>query len=169
MPRKAKVGLAVRSAAVGAATAREFTTIIGTLAVHLDEIRQHRAKSLGISGPQFAILTTIQRLDESDGVSVRHVAGALHVDSSFITTQSKVLEKKGLLGRQSDDADARVVKLSLTDKAEKQIASLAAGERSLNAFIFEGMTDDALAELTGQLTELSGRLEKACLKIAGGF
>ena len=169
MPRKAKLSLAVRSAAVDAATAREFTTVIGSLAVHLDEIRHYRAKSLGISGPQYAILTTIQRLDEGDGVSVRHVAGALHVDSSFITTQSKLLEKKGLLGRQTDEVDARVVKLSLTDKADKQIAGLAAGERSLNGFIFTGLTNDALADLTEQLAELSGRLEKACLKIAGGF
>ncbi|MCG6205774.1 MarR family winged helix-turn-helix transcriptional regulator [Rhodopseudomonas sp. HC1] len=169
MPKKAKLGLAVRSAAVDAVTAREFSTIIGSLAVHLDEIRHYRAKSLGISGPQFAILMTIRRLDEGDGVSVRHVAGALHVDSSFITTQSKVLEKKGLLGRQTDETDARVVKLFLTDKAEKQITGLAAGERSLNAFIFGGLTNDAVAELTDQLTELSGRLEKACLKIAGGF
>jgi len=169
MPRKAKLGLAVQSIAVDPSTVGEFVTAIGSIAVYLDEIRQFRAKSLGISGPQFAMLTTIRGLDEGDGISVRHVAKAIHVDSSFITTQSKILEKKGLLRRQTDETDARVVNLSLTDKAYKQIAGLAADEQSLNEFIFADLSRDALEGVTAQLTGLKARLEKACLKIAGGF
>ncbi|WP_322514874.1 MarR family winged helix-turn-helix transcriptional regulator [Rhodopseudomonas palustris] len=169
MPKKAKTSLATRTNGVDPAAVREFTSTVGSLAVYLDEIRHFRAKSLGISGPQFAILTTVQRLDDGDGVSVRHVAKAIHVDSSFITTQSKLLEAKGLLRRLADEADARVVNLSLTDKAARQIAGLAAEEQSLNDFIFVDLSGEALEDVTAQLAELKIRLEKACLKIAGGF
>ncbi|MBI5130884.1 MAG: winged helix-turn-helix transcriptional regulator [Rhodopseudomonas palustris] len=169
MPKKAKAGLAIRPTAVDSHSVREFTSVIGSIAVYLDEIRQFRARSLGISGPQFAILTTVQSLDEGAGISVRHVARAIHVDSSFITTQSKILEKKGLLRRLTDQADARVVNLSLTDRAAKQIAGLASEEQSLNEFIFVDLPSDELEQVTAQLAELKLRLEKACLKIAGGF
>jgi DNA-binding MarR family transcriptional regulator len=149
--------------------ARRFASTTANLAVFLEEIRHFRAKSMGISGPQFAILMTIMNLDEGDGVSVRHVAKAIHVDSSFITTQSKLMEKKALIRRKLDAADARVVKLSLSDKAYKAIAGLAAEEQSLNDFIFAEFSNEALADLVQQLAVLKLRLEKACLKIEGGF
>jgi MarR family transcriptional regulator, organic hydroperoxide resistance regulator len=149
--------------------ARKFASTTANLAVFLEEIRHFRAKSMGISGPQFAILMTIMNLDEGDGVSVRHVAKAIHVDSSFITTQSKLMEKKALIRRKLDAHDARVVKLSLSDKAYKAIAGLAAEEQSLNDFIFADISNEALADLVRQLAALKLRLEKACLKIEGGF
>ncbi|WP_430649569.1 MarR family transcriptional regulator [Bradyrhizobium murdochi] len=36
--------------------------------------------------------------------------------ASFVTTQSKLLEKKGFLRRKPSTSDARVVQMSLTDK-----------------------------------------------------
>jgi MarR family transcriptional regulator, organic hydroperoxide resistance regulator len=149
--------------------ARRFASVAASVAVYLDEIRQFRARSLGISGPQFAILLAVMQLDRGDGVSVRHVAKAIHVNPSFITTQSQLIEKKGLLRRRVDDADARVVKLSMTDRAYKQIAGLAADEHSLNQFIFENTPRAALDALTDELTGLKNRLEKACLKLAAGL
>ncbi|MGP9813185.1 MarR family winged helix-turn-helix transcriptional regulator [Rhodopseudomonas sp. NSM] len=148
---------------------RRFASITTNVTTFLDEIRHYRAKKLGISGPQFAILMAVMDLDEGEGVSVRHVAKALHVDSSFITTQSKLLEKKALVRRKPDPTDARVVKLSVSDKAYKSIASFAAEEQSLSDFIFAGYSNESLEDLVQQLAALKLRLEKACLKIAGGF
>lgn len=149
--------------------ARRFATTVASVTVFLDEIRQFRAKSLGISGPQFALLMAVMDLEQGDGVSIRHVAKAVHVDPSFITTQSKLLEKKGLVRRQVDSHDARVVKLSLSDKAYKQIAGLAADERALNSFIFEELSVEDLEQLTSQLGDLQNRLEKATIKLASGL
>lgn len=149
--------------------ARRFATTVASVTVFLDEIRQFRAKSLGISGPQFALLMAVMDLEQGDGVSIRHVAKAVHVDPSFITTQSKLLEKKGLVRRQVDSHDARVVKLSLSDKAYKQIAALATDERDLNSFIFEDISGEALEQLTSQLGDLQNRLEKATVKLASGL
>lgn len=169
MREKIRINPAVRTSPVDSDTVGHFTATIASVAVHLDEIRHFRAKTLGISGPQFAILLAIKRLDEGEGVSVRHVARALHVDSSFITTQSKLLEKKAMVRRRVDGSDARVVNLSLSDKASKQIAGLADDEQELNEFIFSDIGSAALRQLTAQLDHLEQRLEKACRKIAGGF
>src|SRR6201985_446709 len=88
---------------------RRFTWEVASINVHLQEIRYFWAKTLGISGPQWMILMALADLDEKDGVPVNAVSKKLHVDSSFVTTQSKLLEKKGFLRRKTSAEDARIV------------------------------------------------------------
>jgi DNA-binding MarR family transcriptional regulator len=73
--------------------AQQFTWEIAGINVHLQDIRIFFAKALGISSPQWLILMALADLDQGDGVSVKVVSKMLHVDSSFVTTQSKMLEK----------------------------------------------------------------------------
>jgi MarR family transcriptional regulator, organic hydroperoxide resistance regulator len=146
-------------------TIRRFTWVIASINVHLEELRYYWAKALGISGPQWMILMALADLDEKDGVPVNAVSKKLHVDSSFITTQSKLLEKKGFLRRKTSAEDARIVQMSLTDKSYKHLAGLAARQEALNEFIFSELNDKQLGELTDTLTALRVRLEKACLKV----
>lgn len=144
---------------------RRFTWVISSINVHLEELRYFWAKTLGISGPQWMILMALLDLDRADGVPVNAVSKKLHVDSSFVTTQSKILEKKGLLRRKTSTADARIVQMSLTDKTYKHLAGLAAQQEALNEFIFSELNDKQLGELTDVLTALRNRLEKATLKV----
>ena len=80
---------------------RRFSWQIASISVHLDEFRHFWAKTLGISGPQWMILMALADLDQGDGVSVNVVSKMLHVDPSFVTTQSKLLEKKGFIRRKT--------------------------------------------------------------------
>jgi MarR family transcriptional regulator, organic hydroperoxide resistance regulator len=145
---------------------REFIWDIVSINTHFEEIRYMLARMLGISGPQWLILMAINDLDRGNGVSVRVVSEKLHVDPSFVTTQSKSLEKHGFMRRITSVDDARVVLMSLTDKASKQIASLSLHQERLNDFIFSDLDDRALGDITGKLTMLKNRLEKASLRFA---
>jgi DNA-binding MarR family transcriptional regulator len=164
-------GPARRLAGAGAATSknqeavRRFTWAIAAISVHLEELRYFWAKTLGISGPQWMILMALADLDHDDGVPVNAVSKKLHVDSSFVTTQSKLLEKKGFLRRKTSDEDARIVQMSLTDKTYKHLAGLAAQQEALNEFIFSEFGEHELEELNNKLTALEHRLEKAALKL----
>ena len=140
---------------------RRFTWVIAAIDVHLEELRYFWAKTLGISGPQWMILMALVDLDQDDGVPVNVVSKKLHVDSSFVTTQSKLLEKKGFLRRKTSAEDARIVQMSLTDKTYKHLASLASQQEALNEFIFAELNDKQLSELTETLQRLQNRLEKA--------
>jgi len=115
------------------------------------------------------ILVTLAELDRDKGVPVNAVAKKLHVDSSFVTTQSKILEKKALLRRKTSAEDARVVQMSLTDKAYKQMAELASRQEAVNEFVFGRLDGEELGDLTQKLAELSQQLEKACLKATAGL
>jgi DNA-binding MarR family transcriptional regulator len=145
---------------------RRFTWEIASISVHLQEIRYFWAKTLGVSGPQWMILMALADLDQGEGVPVKVVAKMLHVDPSFVTTQSKMLEKKGFMRRKTSLEDARIVQMSLTDKTYKHIASLASQQEALNEFIFAEFGDRELMEFAGKLASLRERLEKASLKVA---
>jgi DNA-binding MarR family transcriptional regulator len=146
-------------------TIRRLTWVIASINVHLEELRYFWAKTLGISGPQWMILMALADIDQDEGVPVNVVSKKLHVDSSFITTQSKLLEKKGFLRRKTSTEDARIVQMSLTDKTYKHLASLASQQEALNDFIFAELDNEQLDRLTDQLAMLEGRLEKARLKV----
>jgi MarR family transcriptional regulator, organic hydroperoxide resistance regulator len=144
---------------------RRFTWEIASINVHLQELRYFWAKALGISGPQWMILMALADLDQGEGVPVKVVSKMLHVDPSFVTTQSKMLEKKGFMRRRTAEEDARIVRMSLTDKTYKHIANLASQQEALNEFIFAEFSDRELTDFTGKLSSLKDRLEKACLKV----
>src|SRR6266568_744644 len=143
-------------------TIRRFTWVIASIGVHLEELRYFWGKALGVSGPQWMILMALAEIDQDDGVPVNVVSKKLHVDSSFVTTQSKLLEKKGFLRRKTSTEDARVVQMSLTDKTYKQLTALASQQENLNEFIFAELDDGELEDMTDKLHALQNRLEKAC-------
>lgn len=146
-------------------TIRRFAWVINSVGVHLEELRYFWAKALGISGPQWMILMALADLDDKDGIPVNVVSKKLHVDPSFVTTQSKLLEKKGFLRRKTSTDDARVVLMSLTDKSYKQMAGLAAQQEALNEFVFAELSSKQLDELIDTLSGLRNRLEKGRLKV----
>ena len=145
--------------------ARRFTWAISAISAHLEELRYFWAKALGISGPQWMILMALSDLDEADGVPVNVVSKKLNVDGSFVTTQSKLLEKKGFVKRRPSREDGRIVQMSLTDKAYKQLANLASQQQALNDFIFAEFGENELDVFTSRLVALQNRLEKARLKL----
>jgi DNA-binding MarR family transcriptional regulator len=148
---------------------RRFSWEIASISAYLEELRHFWAKTLGISGPQWMIIVALADHDQGDGVAVNVVSKLLHVDPSFVTTQSKLLEKKGFIRRKTSDEDARIVKMSLTDKTSKHLANLASQQEALNEFIFAEFGDREMAELTGKLGSLKRRLEKACLIVVVDF
>ncbi|MBJ7406743.1 MAG: MarR family transcriptional regulator [Bradyrhizobium sp.] len=146
-----------------------FTWEIVSINFHLVKLRQFWAKALNISGPQWMILLAVSDLDKGDGVPVNAVSKMLQVDSSFVTTQSKRLENSGLLRRDASPTDARVVRMSLTDKCHEQLSRLAARQQAVGEFTFEEFSSDELAEFSEKLSKLKSRMGKACLKLTLDF
>lgn len=148
---------------------RQFIWEITSINAHLDALCRFSAKALDISGPQWTILMALTHLDDGDGVPVNVVSKLLHVDPSFVTTQSKLLEKRGLVRRKPSTTDARVVQMSLTDRACKHLASAASQQTAMNQFIFSNFDTREFAEFASRLTALKLRLEKARLRLALDF
>ncbi len=148
------------------ALVREFIWDIISVNTHLEEIRSIWARILDITCPQWLILMAVNDLDQGKGISVREVSTKLHVDPSFVTTQTKNLEKHGFMRRVASKEDARVVLMSLTDKAHKQIANLYSRQVVADTLVFSDFTDQSLKELNAKLSTIKDRLSKAAQVIA---
>jgi DNA-binding MarR family transcriptional regulator len=148
------------------ALVREFIWDIISVNTHLEEIRSIWARVLDITCPQWLILMAVNDLDQGKGISVREVSTKLHVDPSFVTTQTKNLEKHGFMRRVASKEDARVVLMSLTEKAHKQIANLYSRQVVADNLVFSDFTDQSLRDLNSKLATIKERLSKAAQVIA---
>jgi MarR family transcriptional regulator, organic hydroperoxide resistance regulator len=145
---------------------RKLLWDISAINVHLDDMRRSWAQTLGITGPQWTILTALAALDKGQGVSVKDLVATLHVQQPFVTTQTKMLEKSGFVRRAISTDDGRVVLMSLSDKAHRQIALLSSRQEAMDKFIFADFDDRALKDISDQIASLKDRLEKAALKLS---
>jgi len=131
----------------------------------LSAVRQVFATMLDVTGPQWLVLTAVDYLDTGSGVSVGSVSSKLHVNQTFVGVQTKILETEGLLRRESSEEDARVVLLSLTEKARRQLDSISPQRKSSNNFIFSELDDAALKDLLNTMSSVRTRLEQAALEL----
>jgi DNA-binding MarR family transcriptional regulator len=133
------------------------------VAAHFNDLAKFWATNLELSGAQWSIMQALMELDRGDGVSVKDVAKLMIVDSSYVTKQWKSLEQNCLV-RRLPCQDARLVKLSLTEKATKMLEELSLRQEQLFAFIFAEFENHDVADLVSMLSVLASRLEKAHIK-----
>jgi MarR family transcriptional regulator, organic hydroperoxide resistance regulator len=155
--------------AVEADTVRRFRWAIASIGVHLEELNGFWGRALDISGPQWMILIILAELDQDKGIPVNAVARKLQVDSSFVTKQSKILEKIGT--RASKDIGAGRARRADVSHRQHLQADGAARLPAAGAerICLRRARRNAFRDVTQKLAELSERLEKARLKATAGL
>ncbi|MGY3356312.1 DNA-binding MarR family transcriptional regulator [Bradyrhizobium sp. GM0.4] len=138
-------------------TTRRLAWEIASINAYLEEIHQIWASALGLTYSQFSLLVA---LSMGDGVAINSIAKMLHVEASFVTSQSKALEKRGLLHRRPCSTDRRVVRLSLSDKAYRQLGDLVEQQAALDEFIFREFAAPEKSSFISMLAILKRRIEK---------
>ncbi|MDO8359473.1 MAG: MarR family transcriptional regulator [Devosia sp.] len=78
---------------------------------------------LGLTYPQYLVLLTLW---ESDGLPLKAIGARLGLDSGTLTPLLKRMEEAGLLRRERDRADERLVIVTLTPKGRRFEAKAAA-------------------------------------------
>jgi len=164
-PRKRRVAPRLAELADADEAVRQVIWGIFAIASHFEDIRRQWANLVGVSGPQWLILMAVDYLDEGTGTSVGDVSTKLHVNSTFITAQAKALEEAGYLARRPSKLDGRVVLLSLTEKARRELGRIATHRREINDFIFGPIGKRGLTELVSQIDAIQARAEKAAALI----
>lgn len=123
---------------------------------------------IGVTGSQWLTIMTIDGLDQGDGVSVSDVASILNLDTSFVSAQSKILEKKGTVLRTQSAADRRIVLLSLTEYAVPNLEELDRSKYTLEDHMCGGLEERSIEELSEALVTMRRRLRRAVLLVAAG-
>ncbi|MFL9499120.1 MarR family winged helix-turn-helix transcriptional regulator [Rhodopseudomonas palustris] len=126
-------------------------------------------KQIGVSGSQWVTLKAIESLDRGEGISIKDVAALLNVDRSFLSAQSKVLEMRGLIRRNSAAAtDRRLVLLSLTESAMESMKAVQPSKTALEEHLRGDLDGLSLLELENGLSAIRRRLGRAMLLVAAG-
>ena len=136
---------------------------------HLGNIRTIWAGMAGITGPQWNILTATDYLDEGEGVSVGEIANKLHVKSTFVTAQSKLMERSGHLRRRPSQKDKRIVLLSLTPQAIHKVNAFYDIRRRVDQTMFGEFSGQDFQLLVQQVEAIRTRAEQALLELKNGL
>jgi MarR family transcriptional regulator, organic hydroperoxide resistance regulator len=142
---------------------RQLVYDLLTISVRMETAREHLARRLGVSGPQYSILMAIARLQGLHGVRVGTVARALHVTSAFIATETGRLARLGLLSKNPNPKDRRGILLALTPRGQAALVRLGPEIRAVNDDFFRPLDRaafQALASAAAALVESSSKVER---------
>lgn len=129
---------------------------------HLEHLHHRRSfalmQQLGIYPGQAGLL---YRLSEADGRSQQELADLMHIRSSTMTVMLSRVEALGLIERQRDQQDQRIVRIFLTDAGRE--AAQKARERLvvLGGECFSTLTAEERRQLLPIVRKISAALEQA--------
>jgi DNA-binding MarR family transcriptional regulator len=106
----------------------------------LDAVRSYLAQGVGVSAPQYEILSHLREHSSRGGLTVNEAAERLHCSGAFVTTEAGKLHRAGLVVRMRDPEDARRVRLSVSPMCEKRFRSVAPVQRMLNDALFASLS-----------------------------
>jgi len=111
---------------------------------------------LGTTVPQFSVLTVIQ--------AERSCSGADLARLSMMTAQSvggivQNLERAGLVARTADPAHGRIIRIALTAKGERMVASCRARVAGIEAEMVRGLSTAAERTVRAWLVECARRFD----------
>jgi MarR family transcriptional regulator for hemolysin len=101
----------------------------------------------------------IDALAEQDGLTPGELAQRLHVTTPTIVKMAMRMEAAGLLTKQRDAADARLVRLSLTERGRAVHGPVEEELRRLRERATAGLTPAEREHLERALAKIVGNLE----------
>lgn len=110
-------------------------------------------RDTGVSVGKYFVLRMLAR---KDGISQGEVWHRFDVDPSRITRLAKSLEKEGLVRRERDPEDNRVVRMYLTQEGHRMIYEFSGRHERFDRRVHEAVSEEDLGELRrilGTLTE----------------
>ena len=123
-----------------------YRTLSDTL---MDQIAMHRA--------QAALLC---RLFVEDGLTQSEIADQLSVQGATVTNMLKRMEEAGLVSRQRDLDDNRLVRVYLTEAGRNKERSIAEQFVKVEQAMFEGLTQEDRASLRRILRRMLDNMSK---------
>lgn len=120
----------------------------------LTSIRDGYAQFVGLTGPQYTILVSIQHLQDTRDIGIKHVADHLSLSGTFVTTETGKLEEAGLVAKSKGKVDKRRVSLRTTPAGDALLGRLNALQRQVNDIHFGSLSRAEFQTLCKVMPEL---------------
>ncbi|MEP7118529.1 MAG: MarR family transcriptional regulator [Acidobacteriota bacterium] len=132
-------------------TLRQFRVIFGAVRQHFQAVE----KACGVSGAQIWALSALQ---QTPGMKVSELAQALSIQASTASNLLDKIEKAGLIRRERNSTDQRVVRLYLTDAGEKALGQAPQPLTGILTHALGQLPDEVLSRLNQDLASLIGHM-----------
>lgn len=126
-----------------------------------DAIATTYSALFGLRIPEWRLVAV---LAEGDGLSQQALGRATRMDKVTVSRAAIALADRGLIVRQSDAADKRAARLSLTPKGRELYDQVAPKALAMEAGVFAGFSEAELAAFRDMLD----RVEAAAAKLDRG-
>lgn len=152
-----------RSELLVAGSDQEFRGLVhGLLAfsAKLQVVRERFGATIGLTGIQYTILISVRHLEDQRDVTVKAVAGHLHLSGAFITVETGKLVQLGLISKVQAFRDRRRVSLRITKRGRELLSGLARVQAPVNDALFEFLSAAqfrALAAMMDRMVECGNR------------
>jgi MarR family transcriptional regulator, organic hydroperoxide resistance regulator len=146
---------------------RQLVSDLFTIAARMETVREHLARRMGLSGPQYSVLMAVARLQGRNGVAVGAVATQLHVSAAFIATETGKLQQIGLVAKRQSQKDRRSVLLSITRSGRLLIERHSEEIRVINDAFFGALSQRAFLGLSTAMAVLVHSSERVLTRLHG--
>jgi len=120
----------------------------------LHAIRDGYAELVGLSGPQYTILVSIEHLQNDGDIGVKQLADHLSLSGTFVTTETKKLEEAGYVTKAKGQEDKRRVSLRTTPAGASLLRRLSEFQQQVNNVHFGSLTNDEFEMMRKVMPEL---------------
>jgi len=116
-------------------------------------VLRRRLADFGITPIQHLVLEAI---GEDEGLSAGEIGKRVALDSATLSGVLDRLQQAGWIGKQVDEVDRRVLRVSLTAKARETLPALVEQRKGANSEVLGSLTEQEQALLRRLLREMSG-------------
>ena len=138
----------------------ETVPSLGLMGIVVHKIK-NRAKEMyqefDMNGSQASILFTLY---QRDAMSQKDLAALLNVTPPSITSSIQKMEREGYLTRRTDEADQRVMRLTLAEKGRSCIQNIRTVATQMEELMFRGMREEETQMLRRMLLQIYENLEQ---------
>lgn len=118
-----------------------------TISARMNAVREHLARLMNLSGPQYSLLMAIGQFQSHGFAGVGSLARLLHVSSAFVATETGKLVQAGLIKKRPNPRDRRAVLLELTAAGRERIESSSAEIQAVNDAFFGSLDRASFAAI----------------------
>jgi DNA-binding MarR family transcriptional regulator len=138
-----------------------------TVTDRMRALREHLARRVDLTGPQYTLLMAIANLQGDEGVQLRELATYMRVSRAFITAETAKLVAKGLIAKGAHPRDGRGAVVYLTAHGRRALDRLVPEVRAINDQFFAGLTRTGFRQ-TRELLDLLLAGSRVALAQAAG-
>ncbi|HQT00271.1 MAG: MarR family transcriptional regulator [Hydrogenophilales bacterium 16-64-46] len=138
---------------------RQFRVIFGAVRQHFHEVE----KACGVSSAQIWALSALR---DTPGMKVSELAQALSIHASTASNMLDKIEKAGLIRRERNSADQRVVRLYLTEAGLQIVNDAPRPLTGILTHALSNLPESTLARLNDDLRQLIAQMDTADVRDA---